>query len=122
MTITLLSLTFIKINWPISLLFSLLLGYGLGGGLYQTPCYLNMTQQFPANQQAFISALTRMIQNLAIAFEAAGAAMLIGLKTQVAPNALLHGIGHGWWLATSICILAWVVLFIFYRKNNATRR
>lgn len=125
MMLSLLGLTQIKVDWLVVWLFLLLLCYGVGGGLYQTPCYINLTKQFPANNQAFISSLTRMIQNLAIAFEAGGAAMFIGLKTKIDPNALIRGIAHGWWLAASLCILAWVTLVTFFmqnRKQNVVRR
>ncbi|WP_457766521.1 MFS transporter [Coxiella burnetii] len=120
MVFALLSLTQIAVDWPVAWLFLLLLFYGVGGGLYQTPCYINLTKQFPSNNQAFIAALTRMIQNLAIAFEAAGAAMFIGLKTQRNKNYLIHGISHGWWLAGIISMIAWITLFIFFVQNRKT--
>lgn len=125
MVLALLGLTQIKVDWQVAWLFALLLCYGVGVGLYQTPCYMNLTKQFTINNQAFISSLTRMIQKLAVAFGAGGAAMFIGLKTQLNANDLIHGIAHGWWLASSISILAWITLFILFMRNgkaNVVRR
>lgn len=125
MVLALISLTQIKVGWPVAWLFLLLFCYGVGGGLYQTPCYINLTKQFSSNNQAFISALTRMIQNLAIAFEAGAAAMFIGLKTKLDASYLIHGIAHGWWLAAVISMLAWIMLFILFmrnRKNHVIRK
>lgn len=110
MLVALLSLTQIEVDWRIRWLFLLLLVYGVGGGLYQTPCYINLTQQFPVHSQAFISALTRMIQNLAIAFESGAVAMFIGIKTQSSADYFIHGIQHGWWLAGLICLIAWIIV------------
>lgn len=47
MLFSLLTFTQISLAWPIWMIFGLLLFYGLGGGLFQTPCYLNLMAQFP---------------------------------------------------------------------------
>ncbi len=124
MSLALLALTQIQLTWPVYWIFILLLCYGLGGGLFQTPCYLNITAQFAANRQAFISALIRMIQNLAIAFESAGAAMLISFQSHghKASLDLLTGIQHAWWLAVTIAFIAALILtrnFLSGRNSHA---
>ena len=118
MLIALLGLTQLQLNWKIIWLFLLLLCYGVGGGFYQIPCYINLTRQFPANEQAFISALTRMIQNLSIAISAGAAAMLIGMKSQQITHYLIHGIRNGWWFAAAMNLIAWILFVIFFIKNK----
>ena len=119
MTLSLLVLTQVQLYWPTYAIFLLLLCYGIGGGLFQTPCYMNVTAQFPSQQQASITALVRMIQNLGISIFAAGAAMFISIKS-IHSSDLLHGIQHGWWLATAICGLAWAALLLTRRPSQIT--
>ena len=64
MIIGFLVLTQIKASWPVSIILALLFIYGIGGGLFQSPCYLNLTAQFPAEKQGFVSSLIRMLQNI----------------------------------------------------------
>ncbi|MEM1243366.1 MAG: MFS transporter [Pseudomonadota bacterium] len=115
MIFALICLTQITMDWRIIRLFLLLFCYGFGGGLYQPSCYINLTRQFPVNSQAFISALTRMIQNVAIAFAAGTVAMLIGLKTR---HNLINGIAQGWWVVTIASIIAWIALLTAMVKSR----
>jgi len=98
----------------------LLVIYGAGGALYQTPCYLNLTGQFSAKRQAFITSLTRMVQNLGIAFESSGAALLISLKTGGKGNDLLRGIQHSWLLGAAFAALALITILFnkFYTASS----
>ena len=113
MSLALLMLTQMNASWPNYIILALLLCYGLGGGMFQTPCYINITSQFSRERQAFITALTRMLQNLSVALESAGVALLISLQTftQNTSKNLLVGIQHGWWLAGLISLTAAAVLF-----------
>lgn len=111
MLVSLFSLANIQPTWPIAQLVCLLWLYGLGAGLLQIPCYLYITNQFPMAQHAFISALIRMVQNLAIAFESAGAALLISLQANNKAG-LLIGLHHGWYLAATIASIALISLGI----------
>ena len=118
MIVALLTLTQWQTSWPVYVIFGLLLLYGLGGGLFQTPCYINITSQFVPSEQAFISALVRMVQNLAIAFESAGAALLISLAQQSSSSSLLQGLQHGWWLAGIMAIVALIALVVSYWQRG----
>ncbi len=111
MIIGFLFLTYIKVSWPIYIIIILLFIYGVGGGLFQSPCYLNLTAQFSADKQGFISSLIRMLQNIAIAFEAAGAATIISIESKH-KSGLLTGIQNSWILSTIILVLALVILLL----------
>ncbi|MEM9243439.1 MAG: MFS transporter [Pseudomonadota bacterium] len=102
MLFSLIILTQIKVNWSVPFIFLLLLCYGLGGGLFQTPCYLNIMAQFPEHRQAFIGALVRMLQNVAIVFQSAGAALILSLQARH----LLSGIQYAWWMSAIIIAIA----------------
>lgn len=117
MSLTLVLFTQLSAQWSMTQMIVLLFAYGFGGGLYQIPCYLYLTKQFPAHSQAFISAFIRMIQNLAIAFEAAGAAILVHLKQQTSNIALLLGIRHAWGLSLIVNMIAIMVFSIFLFRS-----
>lgn len=114
MTLALLVMTQMAINWGNIFIVCVLFIYGMGGGLFQTPCYLNITSQFPKERQAFITALTRMLQNLSFSLQAAGAALLISLQTIKVHNAdnLLSGIQYAWWMSAIIAVIATVLLTV----------
>lgn len=118
MTVTLLSLTQMKPIWPDYFIVMLLLGYGIGGGMFQTLCYLHVNSQFTDNKQAFITSLTRMFVNLSMALESAAVAVLISLQTLKVNTTsnFLTGIQYGWWFAGGILFLAALILFFNLRK------
>lgn len=114
----LLSLSQIQLDWSVILVFLLLLLYGIGGGIFQTPCYMYLVSQFPVSEQAFISALTRMIQNLAIAIEATSAAALISFKSKSSNIFLLNGIQHAWMMSSTIALVALMISAIAFKNNR----
>lgn len=115
MTIALIILTLIQIDWSTGFIFVVLFIYGLGGGLFMTSNTIHLTTQFTMQKQAFISSLMRMILNAAIAFGAAASSMLISAK----PNFLLHGIQHAWQLAAVFTTLALVsLIWMRVRKRS----
>jgi len=120
MTFALLIMTQIAINWGNVFIVCILFIYGMGGGLFQTPCYLNITSQFARERQAFITALTRMLQNLSFSLQAAGAALLISLQTNKVHNAdnFLLGIQHAWWMATIITAIATFLLTMNLKREG----
>ena len=118
MVTSLILLTQIRISWSTTIIFLLLLAYGVGGGLFQTPCYFNLTAQFSQQQQVFISALTCMIQNLGIAFEAMAAAVFISTCPHEQGTYLLKGIQHSWLMTSLISIVATLVLAISFIKHR----
>jgi EmrB/QacA subfamily drug resistance transporter len=117
MTISLILLAKINIDWNTSLIFALLFCYGFGVGLFMTSNILHLTAQFSLEKQGFISSLIRMIQNAAVAFGAAGSAMVISTRSTVTPNLLL-GIQHAWLLAAALSFLALIALIYMYIKTN----
>lgn len=117
MTISLIILTMINVDWSTSFIFSLLFVYGFGGGLFMTSNIIHLTSQFSMHKQAFIASLIRMIQNAAIAFGSAMSAMLISIKSTVSSNILI-GIQHAWQLAAILTILALISLVYMYIKSR----
>jgi MFS family permease len=120
MLVSLIVLTKMQIEWSTILIFSLLFVYGLGVGFLMTSNIIHLTSQFSLQKQAFISSFIRMIQNAAVAFGAAGSAMLISLKAETTANSLMLGIQHAWWLATMLTIIAFVALgYMFVAKESS---
>ena len=115
-------LTQLQLNWPLSSFALLLLLMGLGGGLLQTPSYQYIARQFAHNQQGFIFALIRMMQNIGIAFVAAGIALLIDLKLTQSAELLLHGIQHAWCLAMIVCFLPLFLLLKLWYKTRMSNK
>ncbi|MCD6055056.1 MAG: major facilitator family transporter [Gammaproteobacteria bacterium] len=120
MCIALLLLAQMNMTFSTLHLICLLLLYGFGAGLLQTPAYLNLTSQFSNEQQGFITAMIRMLQNLSIAFESAGAALLISLQAEKGDTGLLAGIQHAWYLAAAISLIAVTALTLdFWQRRKA---
>ncbi|MFZ9036232.1 MAG: MFS transporter [Francisellaceae bacterium] len=118
MILSLLILSEIAKSWSVIFIFLVLTIYGVGGGLFQTPCYLSILSQFPSNRQAFIASLVRMVQNLAIASESAAGAYLITVaKGQ--DDALLAGIHRTWFMAAMITAAALSTLLLQMLKRRS---
>ena len=118
MIASLLGLAQMQLDWQVIWIFVLLLVYGIGGGLVQTPAYTHITQQFAASEQAFVSALIRMLQNLSIAVFAALVALFLQGQTSMNEQQLLRGIQWGWYLVAGLCGLTFIVMVIYLCKRN----
>ena len=119
MSIMLLVLTNIKVDWATPCIFLLLFVYGFGTGFFHISTLIYLTSQFPMHKQAFISSLLRMFQNASIALTAAASAMLISMKFHMTQEALLLGIQQSWCLAATMTVLA--LLALLYMIIRTTR-
>lgn len=104
-----------KISWLIFWSILPLFLYGLGAGLFQSPCYLNITAQFSEHKQSYISSLIRMFQNFGIAILAASAALMISFYKKYD---LLEGIQGGWWIAIIFVIIAFVLILLVKNEES----
>lgn len=121
MLISLTSFSFIHENWNYVVFILLLLIYGMGAGIFQTPNIMHAMCQAPSEKQASVGAFLRMVQNAGIAVAAAGSALFIAAKPEVDSIYLLHGIREGWIFAAvmiGIALLGCIYILSLEDTNN----
>ncbi|MGA5716789.1 MFS transporter [Bacillus bombysepticus] len=105
MFIAFVGLSFIQADWSPYIMMSLLLLYGVGGGIFQPANIASVMASVPKEKQGTIGALQRMLQNVAIAFGAAVAATFMSSQSNMDTDGLIHAFQYSWYIA------GWLLLF-----------
>jgi EmrB/QacA subfamily drug resistance transporter len=110
-------LSFMQAQWSIFLLAFLLFLYGVGGGIFQPANIGSVMGAVSTDQQGTISAVQRMVQNIAIAFGASVAAAFMNAQVGNGNMGLIHAFQFSWFAAGGLLILN-LLAFTVYRKPN----
>ena len=108
--------SWIEATWGSYIFIFLLLLYGIGAGLFQTPNLLITMKQALHSQQASVGAFLRMLQNMGFSLASAVSAMLIASNSEQ----LILGIKQGWQLTFIMMLCATVcgtIVFILHKKK-----